>query len=76
MAGIRISAEARDFSPFHSIQTDLGPTQPRSKWVPEALSLGENRTGHEADYSPPSSTEVKNGGAILLLPYTSQRRGA
>jgi hypothetical protein len=27
--------------------------------------------GHEADYSPPSSAEVKNGGAIPPLPHAS-----
>jgi hypothetical protein len=30
------------------------------QWVPGALSLGVKRPGREADYSPPSSAEVKN----------------
>jgi hypothetical protein len=30
-------------------------------WVPGPLSLGVKRQGHEADHSPPSSTDVKNG---------------
>jgi hypothetical protein len=46
----------------------LGPTQPPVQWVPEALSSGINRQGHEADHSPPSSAEVKSGGALLPLP--------
>jgi hypothetical protein len=32
--------------------------------VPGALSPGIKRPGHEADNSPPSNTEVKNGEAI------------
>jgi len=36
-----------------------GPTQTLIQWVPEALSLGVKRPGHEADHSPPSSAEVK-----------------
>jgi hypothetical protein len=34
-------------------------------------SLGVKRPGREADHSPPSSTEVKNGGAIPPLPHIS-----
>jgi hypothetical protein len=30
----------------------------------------------EADHSPPSIAEVKNGGAIILLPYKSLWRVA
>jgi hypothetical protein len=32
--------------------------------------------GREADYSPPSSAEVKKGGAILPLPHTSSWHSA
>jgi hypothetical protein len=37
------------------------------------LSLGVKRPGHETDHSPPSSAEVKNGGAIPPLPCMSPR---
>jgi hypothetical protein len=37
----------------------LGPTQPSIQWLP-----GVKRPGREADHTPPSSVEVKNGGAI------------
>jgi hypothetical protein len=37
----------------------LGPTQPSIQWVPGALSLGVKRPRGEADYSRPSSGEVK-----------------
>jgi hypothetical protein len=37
----------------------LGPIQLPIRWVRGALSLGVKRPGREADYSPPSSAEVK-----------------
>jgi hypothetical protein len=40
----------------------LGPTQSPIQCVP-----GVKRPGREADHSPPTSTEVKNSGAIALL---------
>jgi hypothetical protein len=42
-------------------RTALGPTQPPIQWVTGALSLWVKRWGREADHSPPSSAEVKNG---------------
>jgi hypothetical protein len=38
--------------------------------------LGANRPGRAADHSPPSSAEVKNGGAIPPLPHMTSWRGA
>jgi hypothetical protein len=46
----------------------LGHTQSPIRWVPGEISPGIKRPGREADYSPPSSAEVKNGGAISSLP--------
>jgi hypothetical protein len=37
----------------------LGPTQPPIQWVPVVFSPGVKRPGREADYSPPTSAEVK-----------------
>jgi hypothetical protein len=54
----------------------LGPTQPLIQRVPGALSPGVKRLRREADHSPPSSAEVKNGGAIPPLPYMSLWCGA
>jgi hypothetical protein len=34
--------------------------QPPIQWVPRALSLGVKRPEREADYTPPSTAEVKN----------------
>jgi hypothetical protein len=42
----------------------LWPIQPPIQWAPWALSSGVRRSGSEVDHSPPSSAEVKNGGAI------------
>jgi hypothetical protein len=42
----------------------LGPTQPLIQWLLGALSQGIKRPGREADHSPPSTAEVKNGGTI------------
>jgi hypothetical protein len=46
----------------------LGPTQPPIQWVPVV-----KRQECEADHSPPSSAEVKNGGALPPLPHKSHR---
>jgi hypothetical protein len=54
----------------------LGPTQPPIQWVPGALSPGVKWPGHEADYSPPSSAEVKNAWHYMsTLPPTRHFRG-
>jgi hypothetical protein len=38
----------------------LGPTQLPNQWASVALTLGAKGPRREADYSPPSSAEVKN----------------
>jgi hypothetical protein len=43
---------------------------------PGAVSSEENGGGGEADHSPPSNVDVKNGGTIPPLPHTSSWRGA
>jgi hypothetical protein len=47
----------------------LGPTQPPIRCVPGVLSSGIKRPEREADLSPPSSAEDKNGGAIPPRPH-------
>jgi hypothetical protein len=44
--------------------------QPSVRLVRGDLSLWAKRPGPEADHLPPSSAEVKNGGAIHPLPST------
>jgi hypothetical protein len=67
-AGIRFPAEARDFSLLYNVQTNSG-AHPAS--YPMGIGGSLKRPGREADYSPPSSAEAKNGGAIQPLPHTS-----
>jgi hypothetical protein len=45
----------------------MGPTQPSIQWVLGVSSLRVKQLGHEADHSPPSSADIKNGGAIAPL---------
>jgi hypothetical protein len=47
----------------------LGPTQPHIQWVPGTLVPGVKRTAREADHSPPSSAQIKKGGAITPAPH-------
>jgi hypothetical protein len=52
-------------------------TQPPIQWEPGALSLGVKRPGREADHSPPSSAEVKEGVELYpLYPNSPFWRGA
>jgi hypothetical protein len=46
------------------------------QWAQELLFRGLKRQGRVVDHPPPSSAEVKNAGAVLLLPHTSSWRGA
>jgi hypothetical protein len=54
----------------------LGPAQPAVQCVPVAISLRLHRPGREADHSHLSSVEVKNGGAVPLLPLMSLSHNA
>jgi hypothetical protein len=49
----------------------FGPTQIPVQWVLGALSLRVKWMEHEADHSPSSSVEIKNGGSIPPFPHTS-----
>jgi hypothetical protein len=48
----------------------LEPIQSPMQWVQAAFSQGMKRPEREADYSPSSSAEVKNGEAIPPLPIS------
>jgi hypothetical protein len=55
------------------------PRRPRRSpiyWVPGALYPEVKRQGREADHLPPSSAEVKNGGAIPPLLHMSSWHSA
>jgi hypothetical protein len=46
----------------------MGSTQPPNQSVRGAVSPGLKRLEPDADHTPPSSSVVKNGGAMLSLP--------
>jgi hypothetical protein len=64
-----ISSEGNNFTFSTASKLALRPTQFPIQWVLGAPSLGVKWQGHEADHSPPSSAEVKNGGALPPFPH-------
>jgi hypothetical protein len=65
--GFRFQVGTRDFSLLHNVQTG-SRVHPTSCTVGNGtLFLRVKRPGCEADLSPPSSAEVKNGGTIPPL---------
>jgi hypothetical protein len=67
-AGVRFLAGEEIFLYSTESRPALGPTQPSIQWIPKAASSEVKRPVRESDHSPPSSAEVKNGGAIPPLP--------
>jgi hypothetical protein len=76
----RLTTGTRDISLRRGVQTGsgthpasypMGTEGPPSQWVLRAFSPLVRRLGREADHSPPSRAEFKNGGAITPLPNTS-----
>jgi hypothetical protein len=74
--------EMQDCSLLHSVQTRSGAhpaSYPMGSFLSNGdrgLFLGVQQPGREVDHSPPSSAEVKNGGAIPPLAHTSSWCGA
>jgi hypothetical protein len=66
--GLRDKRPGFDFSLVHNVQTGSGNTQPPIQWVSRVPSPGVKLSKLEANDSPPSSTEVKNGTAIPSFP--------
>jgi hypothetical protein len=46
----------------------MGPTKPPIQWEPGALFPDIKRLGREADYSPPTSAEVKKIWIYTSIP--------
>jgi hypothetical protein len=53
---------------LYSSQTSSGAHLASYPMGTSTISPGVMQTKHDADHSPPSSTKVKNGGAIPLFP--------
>jgi hypothetical protein len=68
---VQFLAGGRSFSPLHSAHTAAEAEPASVQWVQSDLSVKVKRPGREADHSPSSSAELKNGGAIPPLPYKS-----
>jgi hypothetical protein len=60
--------------PHYSSRPALGSTQLPIQWVPGAPSPEVKRPGHEADHSPPASTEVKKMYIYIPFPHTPSWR--
>jgi hypothetical protein len=54
----------------------LQPTQPPMQWALGVVSPETKQPRHDADHSPLSCVEIKNGGVIPLLPHTSSWSGS
>ena len=66
--GFQFPAGARDFHFSSSPRHDLGTTQPSAQCVPEVSAPGIKRPRYEADHSPPSRAEIKNGWSSISCP--------
>jgi hypothetical protein len=62
------------FSFLCDVQTGSGAQLPL-KWASGPISLGAKLQVREPHHSPPSSDDVKKGGAIPPLPHTSSCYG-
>jgi hypothetical protein len=72
-----IANKDKRFSLLHSVQAGPGAHQPSySRGTGELFPSGVRRQGHEANQSPPSSSEVKNDRTIPQLPPTSVPHGS
>jgi hypothetical protein len=67
-AWVLIPGRGKIFSLSTASRPALEPNRSPILWVPRTISPGVKRQGREADHSPLSGVEVKNGGAIPLLP--------
>jgi hypothetical protein len=77
--GCRSSAEIRNFALLLSVQTVCVPPPPPNLHSSGYGGFFPSRMkweGREADHSPLSSAQVKNGDVTLPFPHTSSWRGA
>jgi hypothetical protein len=59
----------RELSLLQNIQIGWLSQAPR-QWVPLALSPGPKLPGYEANYSLPSTAEIKNSWSYIPIPHT------
>jgi hypothetical protein len=63
-----IPGSLRDFFLLHRVQTGSGAHPTFHPMGTRSFFPGVKRQGREANHSPPSNTEVKNGGAVPPFP--------
>jgi hypothetical protein len=61
----------RDLFLHQRVYTDSGVHRASCQIGSRTYNPGVMRQGREAEHISPTSAEVKNGGAILLLPHAS-----
>jgi hypothetical protein len=66
-----IPKRVRNICLLHSVQIGIIANPASYPKIIGVLSLGVKPPGREADHSPPSSVEIKNGRTIYLLPHMS-----
>jgi hypothetical protein len=64
-----ILGKDKRFSLLQTVHIGSAPLHPPVHWAPGCLSSGAKRPGREANQSPTSGSEVKNGGGIPPLPH-------
>jgi hypothetical protein len=70
MARVQFPAGEKDFYLLQSVQTRCSGAHPATYPMGTGISfLVVKQPVHEADHSPPSNVEVKNGEAIPSLPH-------
>jgi hypothetical protein len=70
------SRQGKDIFLFRSVQIGSGAHLAEYLMGSGDSFLGDNLQGREADYSPPSGAEIKNGRVISPVSHTSSWRGA
>jgi hypothetical protein len=75
MTGVQFPAGARFFSSPQLRDGHCVPSSLLCNGYGGALSLGVKRPERDADNSPPSIVEIKNGGAVTRIRYTSSWHG-
>jgi hypothetical protein len=67
-SGVRFLAGQEIFLFSIASGPSVGTTEPPIQYIKGDFCVGVKGPGREADHSPPSSTEAKNGGAIPPFP--------
>jgi hypothetical protein len=66
---VQFAVGSRDVSLLHSVQIDLGTTQPLIEWVAEALFQRLKRPGREADQYRHLQSKLRMLGTVLSLVF-------